>query len=43
LFFSIGHSVEVLMRIYAKCMTGLEHVWISRQDQPPQREGEGQE
>ena len=28
-----GHSVEVLMRIYAKCMTGLEDVWIARMDQ----------
>lgn len=27
-----GHSVEVLMRVYAKCMTGLEDVWISRMD-----------
>jgi integrase len=27
-----GHSVEVLMRIYARCMTGLEDVWISRMD-----------
>ncbi len=27
-----GHSVEVLMRAYAKCMTGLEDVWISRMD-----------
>jgi integrase len=25
-----GHSVEVLMRVYAKCMTGLEDVWIAR-------------
>jgi hypothetical protein len=25
-----GHSVEVLMRIYARCMTGLEDVWITR-------------
>jgi integrase len=25
-----GHSVEVLTRIYAKCMTGLEGVWIAR-------------
>ena len=25
-----GHSVEVLMRTYAKCMTGLEDVWIAR-------------
>ena len=25
-----GHSVEVLMRTYAKCMTGLEDVWITR-------------
>ena len=28
-----GHSVEVLMRVYAKCMTGLEDVWISRMDE----------
>jgi len=28
-----GHSVEVLMRIYAKCMTGLEDVWITRMNQ----------
>ena len=27
-----GHSVEMLMRVYAKCMTGLEDVWISRMD-----------
>lgn len=27
-----GHSVEVLMRVYAKCMTGLEDVWITRMD-----------
>jgi hypothetical protein len=27
-----GHSVEVLMRVYAKCMTGLDDVWISRMD-----------
>ena len=28
-----GHSVEVLMRVYARCMTGLEDVWITRMDQ----------
>jgi hypothetical protein len=27
-----GHSVEVLMRVYARRMTGLEDVWISRMD-----------
>jgi integrase len=27
-----GHSVEVLMRVYARCMTGLEDVWIGRMD-----------
>jgi integrase len=27
-----GHSVEVLMRVYARCVTGLEEVWISRMD-----------
>jgi integrase len=25
-----GHSVDVLMRVYARCMTGLEDVWIVR-------------
>jgi hypothetical protein len=25
-----GDRVEVLMRVYAKCMTGLEDVWIGR-------------
>jgi len=28
-----GHSVEVLMRVYARCMTGLEGVWIARMNQ----------
>jgi integrase len=27
-----GHSVEVLMRVYARSVTGLEDVWISRMD-----------
>src|SRR5260370_15290022 len=27
-----GHSVEVLMRVYAKCVVGLEDVWIARMD-----------
>jgi integrase len=27
-----GHSVEVLTRVYARCVTGLEDVWISRMD-----------
>jgi integrase len=27
-----GHSVDVLMRVYARCMTGLEYVWIARMD-----------
>jgi WD40 repeat protein len=27
-----GHSVEVLMRVYAKCVVGLEDVWVSRMD-----------
>ena len=25
-----GHCVEMLMRVYAKCMPGLEDVWIGR-------------
>lgn len=28
-----GHSVEVLMRIYSRCMTGLEDVWVTRMNQ----------
>ncbi len=27
-----GHSVEMLMRTYARCVTGMEDVWISRMD-----------
>ncbi len=27
-----GHSVEILMRVYARCVVGLEDVWISRMD-----------
>ncbi len=27
-----GHSVEMLMRVYARCVAGLEHVWIGRMD-----------
>jgi hypothetical protein len=42
-----GHSVEVLMRVYAKCMTGLEDVWIGRMndalhlDAPQHNDGRG--
>jgi hypothetical protein len=28
-----GHSVEMLMRVYARCVVGLEGVWIGRMDQ----------
>ena len=27
-----GHSVEMLMRIYARCVAGLDDVWIARMD-----------
>jgi integrase len=27
-----GHSVEMLMRTYARCVTGMEDVWIARMD-----------
>ena len=27
-----GHSVEVLMRVYARCVAGLEEVWITLMD-----------
>jgi integrase len=28
-----GHSIEMLMRVYARCAVGLEGVWIGRVDQ----------
>jgi hypothetical protein len=28
-----GHSVEMLMRVYARCVEGLEGIWIGRMDQ----------
>ena len=28
-----GHSVEMLTRVYARCVVGLEDVWIGRMDQ----------
>jgi integrase len=28
-----GNSVDVLMRVYARCMTGLDDVWIARMDE----------
>ena len=27
-----GHSVEMLMRVYARCVAGMEDVWITRMD-----------
>jgi len=27
-----GHIVEVLMRVYARCVAGVEDVWIARMD-----------
>ena len=41
-----GHSVELLMRTYAKCVAGMEDVWISRMNQAlrlenPDQPGEG--
>ena len=38
-----GHSVEVLMRVYARCVTGLEDVWISRMDGALRLEGDRQD
>lgn len=32
-----GHSVEVLTRIYAKCVEGLDDVWINRMDESLRR------
>ncbi len=28
-----GHSVEMLMRVYARCVVGLEGIWIGRMDE----------
>jgi hypothetical protein len=28
----LAHSVEVLTRIYTKCVAGLDDMWISRMD-----------
>src|SRR5579875_1700909 len=37
-----GHSVEVLMRVYARCVAGLEDVWITRMDAAlPPADGHG--
>ena len=27
-----GHSVEMLLRVYAQCVAGMEDVWIARMD-----------
>ena len=27
-----GHSVEMLLRVYARCVAGLEDVWIARME-----------
>src|SRR5215472_3215612 len=42
-----GHSVEMLLRVYARCVAGLEDVWISRMEAALRRtatepEGTGQ-
>lgn len=36
-----GHSVEVLMRVYAKCVQGYDHVWIDRMNRTLEDEGNG--
>jgi hypothetical protein len=35
--------VEVLMRVYARCVTGLEDVWISRMDGGLRLDGDRQD
>ena len=30
-----GHSVEMLMRVYVRCMAGLKGIWIGGMDQAP--------
>jgi integrase len=39
-----GHSVEMLMRVYARCVADMEDVWIARMDatlRPPNGTPEG--
>jgi hypothetical protein len=39
-----GHSVEMLMRVYARCVAGMEDVWIARMEatlRPPDGTPEG--
>jgi integrase len=39
-----GHSVEMLLRVYARCVAGLEDVWIARMDvtlRPPDAQPDG--
>jgi integrase len=39
-----GHSVEMLLRVYARCVAGLEEVWIARMDatlRPPDGQPDG--
>ena len=41
-----GHSVEVLMRVYARCVAGLEDVWTARMEaslRPPSEPGDRQD
>ena len=35
-----GHSVEVLMRVYARCVAGLEDVWTARMEASLRAPGE---
>jgi integrase len=40
-----GHSVEMLLRVYARCVAGLEDVWIARMEatlRPPGAEAGGE-
>ncbi|MBO0808727.1 MAG: hypothetical protein J2P32_10555 [Actinobacteria bacterium] len=39
-----GHSVEMLLHVYARCVAGMEDLWIARMDatlRPPDDEPEG--
>jgi integrase len=37
-----GHSVEMLLRVYARCVAGMEDIWIARMDASLRHPQEGQ-
>jgi len=35
-----GYSVEMLLRVYVRCVAGMEDVWIARMDAPMRLPGD---